>query len=165
MKSLIVSTFLLLGSFQMMAQPGAYNAFNEFQAEKLKDYLKTMETQTVTQRNKVNKSTLVEIFEQGTGKFMGYWGDPKKVKFSELPYFKRNKGIKKLAKQHTLPIAVAIFQNEVIKGMTSDQVELSWGEANKIEPEEGENKSIMRYDDVFVHLEDEKVISIEWLED
>ena len=153
---------LLMGLGSTSEAQNVYNQFFEMQEGNLGDYLNTIPTRVVQQRNKIEGQTVIEIYEQGTGRFLGFRGDTEEFDIRKLPYLKR-KSVKKLLKQYEPGVAVAILQETVIHNMTSDEVQAAWGEPNKIE--DNEEGILWRYDQGIITLENGRVAIIELFEE
>ena len=75
----------------------------------------------------LNGELVIELYDKGTGEFIGIQGDTTKFDFHKLQYFKRSKRLTYLIAKYSQPYADRIFQHKVWVGMSKDEAIESWG--------------------------------------
>jgi hypothetical protein len=77
-------------------------------------------------------SVVIEYYEQGTGKFLGFLGEPEKWNWEldRLPYVKKRKELQKLLAENegNPTLAAALYHKEPVEGMTPEVVLSAMGE-------------------------------------
>lgn len=132
MKTLFALLVLLLISFAVSAQiyDANLNVYKDVNTiAQLKEKL-GIETNIVHYR--INDVHVVELYEEGTGKFVGFIGDTTKIRVQDIRYFQQDERMSYLLSKYLEPIAIAIYNNKVFIGMTTEEATDSWGEPKDI---------------------------------
>jgi len=69
-------------------------------ARTIKDLEERVHLKVMTRMYEVRKKKIIEYYEAATGKFIGFYTDLEKVKINDIPYFQRQKGLKKLLRKY-----------------------------------------------------------------
>ena len=80
----------------------------------IKDLEEMLDHKVITRMYTVRKQKIFEYYKAATGEFIGFSTDLNKVKLTEIPHFKKMKGLKKLLRNYEPEEALKIyFQQQV----------------------------------------------------
>ncbi len=98
----------------------------------ISQFKKKLGIETTSQTYELNGEFIVELYEEGTGKFVGFVGDISKFDIKDLTYYKQDQRMNYLMSKYAAPIAVAIYEKRVWITMTANEAKESWGQPNDI---------------------------------
>ena len=133
---LFTLVFILMISFEYQSNAQQIMYSRNFQPLKdvknIKELPVNYRVRIVDRMYKLAGSTVIEYYEQGTGKFLGFLGDPQKWNWEldRLPYVRARKELKKLLEENegNPTLAAAMFHREPVEGMTPEVVLSAMGE-------------------------------------
>lgn len=130
MRILLVSLFVLASSYLCSGQAKYYNEYLEevVGISSTNDLIRNFKQELHLDMYEVNASSVVEVYIKSSKQFIGVMVDKSKVFFGDLKFIKNNEVLSSYLDKYEPEVAVAIYQKEISKGMSTNQISTFLGD-------------------------------------